>query len=144
MIERGLEPVLAARSRWKREELAADLGRELETGPADVSDPPSVAALVERGDVLVTTVGPFVRWGQAAAAAATTKAAHYIDSTGEPEFIREVFERYAPAARESRIGMLTAMGYDWVPGNVAGGPPLRRGGRLPPPPGRGGVAGRSG
>jgi short subunit dehydrogenase-like uncharacterized protein len=130
MVERGLKPVLAARSADKLGALAAELGGELETATADVSDPPSVAALVEEGDVLVTTVGPFARWGQPAAAAATTKGAHYIDSTGEPKFIREVFERYGPAAEASRVAMLTAMGYDWVPGNLAGGLALDRAGEL--------------
>jgi short subunit dehydrogenase-like uncharacterized protein len=80
--------------------------------------------------VLVTTVGPFARWGQPAAAAATTKGAHYIDSTGEPAFIREVFERYGPAAQGAGIAMLTAMGYDWVPGNLAGALALERAGEL--------------
>jgi len=130
MVERGMRPVLAARSRDKLDALAAELGGDLETSTADVADPPSVAALVERGDVLVTTVGPFARWGQPAAAAATTKGAHYIDSTGEPSFIREVFERYGPAAEQSGIGMLTAMGYDWVPGNLAGALALDRAGEL--------------
>jgi short subunit dehydrogenase-like uncharacterized protein len=131
MVERGLRPVLAARSQSKLDELAAELGGErLETATADVSDPPSVAALVESGDVLVTTVGPFARWGQPAAAAATTAGAHYIDSTGEPVFIREVFERYGPAAEQAGIGMLTAMGYDWVPGNLAGALALQRAGDL--------------
>jgi short subunit dehydrogenase-like uncharacterized protein len=130
MLERGVKPVLAARSRDKLEALAAELGGGLETATADVSDPPSVAALVERGDVLVTTVGPFARWGQPAAAAATTAGAHYIDSTGEPAFIREVFERYGPAAEQSGSAMLTAMGYDWVPGNLAGGLALDRAGEL--------------
>jgi short subunit dehydrogenase-like uncharacterized protein len=130
MVERGLQPVLAARSQDKLDALAAELGGDLDTGTADVGDPPSVAALVDRGDVLVTTVGPFARWGQPAAAAATTKGAHYIDSTGEPAFIREVFERYGPAAEQAGIGMLTAMGYDWVPGNVAGGLALDRAGEL--------------
>src|SRR5215218_4661178 len=130
MVERGLKPVLAARSRDKLDALAAELGGELETATADVADPPSVAALVERGDVLVTTVGPFARWGQPAAAAATTNGAHYIDSTGEPQFIREVFERYGPAAEQTGVGMLTAMGYDWVPGNLAGGLALERAGEL--------------
>ena len=54
--------------------------------------------------------------------------AHYIDSTGEPAFIREVFERYGPAAEQAGIGMLTAFGYDWVPGNLAGGLALDRAG----------------
>jgi short subunit dehydrogenase-like uncharacterized protein len=128
MVERGLKPVLAARGRDKLDALASELGGDLETATADVSDPPSVAALVDKGDVLVTTVGPFARWGQPAAAAATTAGAHYIDSTGEPAFIREVFERYGPAAEATGAAMLTAMGYDWVPGNVAGGLALERAG----------------
>ena len=128
MVERGLTPVLAARSRDKLEALAEELGGGLETAVADVSDPPSVAALVEKGDVLVTTVGPFTRWGGPAAAAATTAGAHYLDSTGEPGFIREVFERYGPAAERSGAAMLTAFGYDWVPGNLAGALALRRSG----------------
>src|SRR5215208_5923385 len=130
MVERGLKPVLAGRTQAKLDTLAAELGGRLETQTADVADPPSVTKLVERGDVLVTTVGPFARWGQPAAAAATTNGAHYIDSTGEAAFIREVFERYGPAAEQSGSGMLTAMGYDWVPGNLAGALALDRGGDL--------------
>jgi short subunit dehydrogenase-like uncharacterized protein len=130
MVERGLSPVLAARSKDKLDRLAEELGGNLETASADVSDPPTVAALVEPGDVLVTTVGPFVRFGQPAAAAATTVGAHYIDSTGEPPFIREVFERYGPPADDAGIGMLTAFGYDWVPGNLAGALALERAGEL--------------
>jgi short subunit dehydrogenase-like uncharacterized protein len=121
MVERGLKPVLAARSQDKLDALSEELGGGFETATADVADPPSVRALVEKGDVLVTTVGPFVRWGAPAAAAATTAGAHYIDSTGEPPFIREVFERYSPAAE---------LGYDWVPGNLAGGLALERAGEL--------------
>ncbi|MEA2332129.1 MAG: hypothetical protein QOH58_2267 [Thermoleophilaceae bacterium] len=122
-----MRPVLAARGRERLEAMAAELGG-LETAVADVSDPGSVRALVERGDVLVTTVGPFARWGAPAAAAASSAGAHYIDSTGEPAFIREVFERYGPAAEQSGAAMLTAFGYDWVPGNLAGGIALRRAG----------------
>ena len=78
--------------------------------------------------MLVSTVGPFVRWGAPAAAAASEVGAHYIDSTGEPPFIREVFERYGAAAEQSGCGMLTAFGYDWVPGNLAGALALSRAG----------------
>ena len=79
MVERGLKPVLAARSHDKLVALGQELGGGLETATADVSDPPTVAQLVEPGDVLVTTVGPFAKWGQPAAAAASTVGAHYID-----------------------------------------------------------------
>ena len=129
MVARGLRPVLAARDAAKLKRLSSDLGAELELAEADVADPPSVRELVERGDVLVTTVGPFVRFGAQAAAAATTAGAHYLDSTGEPPFIRDVFERYGPVAERAKCGMLTAFGYDWVPGNLAGGIALAAGRR---------------
>jgi short subunit dehydrogenase-like uncharacterized protein len=128
MVERGLKPVLAARSADKLARLNAELGGGLETATADVSDPPSIGATIEPGDVLVTTVGPFVRWGHAAASVAVTSGAHYLDSTGEPTFVREVFERYGPSAEKAGIGMLTAFGYDWVPGNLAGALALRAAG----------------
>jgi short subunit dehydrogenase-like uncharacterized protein len=127
MAELGTRPVLAARGRDRLEAMAAELGG-LDTVVADVADPASVRALVEAGDVLVTTVGPFARWGAPAAEAATAAGAHYIDSTGEPAFIRQVFERYGPAAERAGCAMLTAFGYDWVPGNLAGGLALARAG----------------
>ncbi|MDX6698181.1 MAG: hypothetical protein QOE65_1578 [Solirubrobacteraceae bacterium] len=125
LIDRGEKPVLAARSAEKLEQLAGELGGGLETAQADVSRPDTVRALVERGDVLLTTVGPFSRWGAPAVEAAVAAGAHYIDSTGEPEFIRSVFERYGPGAQAAGCGLVTAFGYDWVPGNLAGALALR-------------------
>src|SRR3954449_6040763 len=98
MVGRGLRPVLAARSAERLEALAGELGG-LDTMVADVADPASVRSLVERGDVLVTTVGPFARWGRPAVDAAIAAGAHYIDSTGETHFIREIFERFGPGAQ---------------------------------------------
>jgi short subunit dehydrogenase-like uncharacterized protein len=124
MAKRGMRPVLAGRRREAVEALAAELG-ELEATTADVADPASVRALVERGDVLVSTVGPFARWGDSALDAALDAGAHYVDSTGEPPFVRKVFEAGGPRAERSGSLLLTAMGYDWVPGNLTGGLALR-------------------
>jgi short subunit dehydrogenase-like uncharacterized protein len=128
LVALGETPVLAARSAGKLRELAAELGGGLDTAQADVSRPETVRALVERGDVLLTTVGPFARWGAPAVEAAVASGAHYVDSTGEPEFVRAVFERYDPGAEAAGCGLVTAMGYDWVPGNLAGALALREAG----------------
>ncbi|WP_435737386.1 saccharopine dehydrogenase NADP-binding domain-containing protein [Cellulosimicrobium sp. PMB13] len=129
LVRRGTRPLLAGRSPDRLASLADDLagstGPRLETAVADVDDPASVRALVERGDVLVSTVGPFVRHGAAAVEAAIDAGAVYLDSTGEPAFIREVVERYGPRARAAGTALLTAFGHDWVPGNVAGALALR-------------------
>lgn len=119
MTRRGLRPVLAGRSPERLDTLAQRLGG-LPTARADVSDPASVRALVDQGDVLVSTVGPFARFGAAAVEAAVDAGAIYFDSTGEPPFIRSVFERYGPAAERSGAALLTAFGNDYVPGTLAG------------------------
>lgn len=120
MVQRGMTPLLAARNPQALDELAKTLDGDLATQVADVSDPASVAALVSEGDVLVSTVGPFIRWGDVAADAAVAKGAHYIDSTGEGAFIRSIFDDYGPRAQAAGITMMTALGYDWAPGNLAG------------------------
>jgi len=124
LVARGARPVLAARSEAKVRSLAEELGG-LEWAVADVERPDSVRALVERGDVLVSTVGPFARWGEPAVQAAIGAGAHYLDSTGEGAFIREVFERHGAGAQAAGCGLVTAFGYDWVPGNLAGALALR-------------------
>ena len=39
--------------------------------------------------------------------------------------IREIFEHYGPGAEAAGCALLTALGYDWVPGNLAGALALR-------------------
>ena len=128
LVRRGARPLLAGRSRERVRALARELGG-LDSAVADVARPASIAALVRRGDVLVSTVGPFVRHGAPVVRAAIAAGAHYIDSTGESRFIRDVFELYGPQARAAGSGLLTAMGYDYVPGNLAGALALRDAGR---------------
>jgi short subunit dehydrogenase-like uncharacterized protein len=114
----GERPVLAGRDGARVRALADELGG-LEWAVADVSRPESVRALVERGDVLISCVGPFARWGAPAVEAAIDAGAHYLDSTGETPFIRQLFEQRGPRADAAGCVLLTAMGYDWVPGNLA-------------------------
>src|SRR6478672_1909343 len=120
MVARGMSPVLAARNGERLRGLADELGG-LESAVADVERPETVRELVGRGDVLVSTVGPFVRWGEPAVQAAIAGGATYLDSTGETGFIREVFERHGPGAEAAGCALLTAAGYDWIPGNLAAG-----------------------
>lgn len=120
LLAGGAEPLLAGRSGDSLGALTADLGGDLETAVADVADPASVRALLEPGDVMVSTVGPFNRWGAPAIEAAIDAGCPYIDSTGEPAFIRRVFDQWGPRAAAAGAPLLTALGYDWVPGNLAG------------------------
>ena len=114
----GARPVLAGRDRARLEALAERLGG-LPVAEADTSRPDSVRALVGAGDVLVSTVGPFLTRGEPAVRAAVEAGAAYLDSTGEPPFLRRVFEEFGPRAA-GRCALVPAFGYDFVPGNLAG------------------------
>jgi short subunit dehydrogenase-like uncharacterized protein len=129
LAARGARPLLVARNAGRVRALAGELGLDSAVADATAADAPAaIAARLAPGDVLISTVGPFMRWGEAAVRAAIAAGAHYLDSTGEPPFIRAVFERHGPDARTAGSALLTAMGYDYVPGNLAGALALREAG----------------
>ena len=118
LAAQGGPVVLAGRSEASVRELAERLA--LEWRVADALRQNSVFALVEEGDVLVSTVGPFLKWGEPAVRAAIAGKGIYIDSTGEPAFIRHVFDEFGPPAERAGASLLPAMGYDFVPGALGG------------------------
>jgi short subunit dehydrogenase-like uncharacterized protein len=113
----GAAPVLAGRSEGPLRDLAERLGTEWRL--ADALRRNSVFDLLEKGDVLVSTVGPFAKWGEPAVRAAIAAGGTYIDSTGEPSFMRRVFDEFGAPAERAGAALLTAMGYDYVPGTLA-------------------------
>src|SRR4051794_9187245 len=134
LVARGARPVLAGRNPDKLAALADELGG-LDTARADVSDPAAVRALLEPGDVLVTTVGPFLQLGEPALAAAVEAGAVYLDSTGEPPFVRRVFQEFGPRADRAPLGPAFGLGY--VPGHPPRAPPPGEAGPRAPPLRRG-------
>ena len=131
LVADGERPMLVARRAEPLQALADELGG-LDVAVADASDRSALAAVVEPGDVLVATVGPFLRHGRTAAQVAAETGAHYLDSTGEGTFIREVFERWGPIAASHGTVMLTAFGFDFVPGSLAGALALEEAGPQAP------------
>jgi short subunit dehydrogenase-like uncharacterized protein len=125
MVAGGARPVLAGRDQSRLSALAARIsqagdGAELETVVATAEEPGPLRDLIGVGDVLVSTAGPFMKVGRPIVAAAVNAGAVYLDSTGEPPFIRQVFEEFGPRAERTGAVLLTAFGYDFVPGNLAG------------------------
>jgi short subunit dehydrogenase-like uncharacterized protein len=117
-----LRIALAGRSRSRVEEVRAWLPAAARDWPvleADSGDPASLAALAEGTRVLVTTVGPYSRYGLPVVEACARAGTHYADLTGEVLFVREAIDRFDAAARESGAKIVHACGFDSVPSDLA-------------------------
>lgn len=127
LVDRGLPVLAAARSEEKLARLA-ERHPAISVAVADVADPASVAGAAEGCDLLITTVGPYTKFGDVAAEAALAARIPYVDITGEPGWLRRVFAGYGPRAAELGLAMLPAFGYDYVPGNLGAAIALDRAG----------------
>ncbi|MGC0386445.1 saccharopine dehydrogenase family protein [Streptomyces sp. SAI-129] len=117
----GLRWAIAGRGEEKlrrlRERLTGATGTAADVGVllADVSDPASLRELAGQARVVATTVGPYVRYGDALVAACAEAGTDYLDLTGEPEFVDLTYVRHDARARETGARLVHACGFDSVP-----------------------------
>jgi short subunit dehydrogenase-like uncharacterized protein len=98
----------------RREALEALAGPGEEVHVADARDEESLRAAFAGAGVVASLAGPFLDLGLAPVRAAAAAGAHYLDSTGEQEFVRLVHDRV-----EADTVVLPAFGFDYVPGDLA-------------------------
>lgn len=118
LVRAGADVVLAGRDPAKLARLAAELGGSVRTHAVALGDAAGLRRLLEPCACVIACAGPFVLHGEPVLAAAAETGTHYVDSTGEQPFMRLVFERYGPVAERNGAVLLTAMGFDYVPGDM--------------------------
>ncbi|MDQ3878315.1 MAG: saccharopine dehydrogenase NADP-binding domain-containing protein [Actinomycetota bacterium] len=115
--ERSASFVVCGRNRDKLEKLAADTGAQ-DVRVAEAGDVDGLVEALSDVKVMITCVGPFLKFGDTALEAALAARVHYVDSTGEGRFIDKVIERAAEATAAG-IAMAPALGFDEVPADTA-------------------------
>jgi short subunit dehydrogenase-like uncharacterized protein len=117
----GTRIALAGRSRARCEEVRDSLPGAALDWPvleADSGVPDSLAALAAQTRVLVTTVGPYARYGLPVVEACARAGTHYADLSGEVLFVREAIDRWDAVARGTGARIVHACGYDSVPSDL--------------------------
>ena len=117
----GARIALAGRSRAKVESVRATLPALAHDWPiveADASDPEAMRELAESTKVIVTTVGPYARYGLPVVAACAAAGTHYADLTGEVLFVRESADSYHEVAKASGAKITHACGFDSIPSDL--------------------------
>ena len=85
---------------------------------ASVDDQPSLERMAARTQVLLTTVGPFIDYGEPVVRACIAQGADYIDSTGEPFFVQQLLGRHAPDAQRANVRVVSSCGFDSIPADL--------------------------
>ncbi|SDD17714.1 saccharopine dehydrogenase family protein [Actinokineospora iranica] len=88
---------------------------EMDLLVADVEDPASLKAVAEAARVVVTTVGPYINYGDALVAACAQAGTDYADLTGEPEFVDRTYLRHHKTAVASGARLVHCCGFDSIP-----------------------------
>lgn len=109
---------LAGRSPGKLAEVAADLEVDWPMIIADADDPAALRAMAESTRAVVTTVGPYMKYGMPLVEACALTGTHYADLAGEVLFIRQSIERFDAIAQESGARIVHASGYDSIPSDL--------------------------
>jgi saccharopine dehydrogenase (NAD+, L-glutamate forming) len=114
----GLRWALAGRNPDKLAAVRDGLGERWADLPllsADSSSPDSLATLAASTKVLVTTVGPYLAYGEPLVAACAEAGTDYVDLTGEPEFVDRMYLAHHATAERTGARLVHACGFDSIP-----------------------------
>lgn len=113
---------LAGRSPDKLAAVRAGLGREAQDWPivaADAASPSSLEAMAARTRVVLTTVGPYSKYGLPLVAACAKTGTDYADLTGEAMFVRQSIDDYHKQAIDTGARIVHACGFDSIPSDMS-------------------------
>ncbi len=112
---------LAGRNRDKLEAVRRRLAEispasaQLPLLTADTGDASSMRKLAESTRVVITTVGPYIKYGEPVVAACAAAGTSYVDLTGEPEFVDLMWLRYHEQAQQTGARLIHSCGFDSIP-----------------------------
>ena len=113
---------LAGRSPERLAAIRTTLGDSAQSWPiitADAASPSSLDAMAARTQVVVTTVGPYSRYGLPLVAACAAAGTDYADLTGEAMFVRQSIDDYHKQAVDTGARIVHACGFDSVPSDMS-------------------------
>jgi len=117
----GCRWALAGRNQTKLEAVRDRLVRinpalaDLPLLTADTGDAASLRRVAEAARVVITTVGPYLNYGEPLVAACAAAGTDYVDLTGEPQFVDEMYLKHHDQAVSTGARIVHACGFDSIP-----------------------------
>lgn len=117
----GARIALAGRSPDRLERVRETLTGDARSWPiltADASAPSTLQEMAARTRVVVTTVGPYAKYGLPLVEACAAAGTDYADLTGEPNFIRDSIDLYHKQAVDTGARIVHSCGFDSIPSDL--------------------------
>jgi short subunit dehydrogenase-like uncharacterized protein len=113
----NLKWAMAGRSKDKLAAVRDAIGAPSDTPLilADAGDPASLKAMVDQTRSVITTVGPYLLYGNELVAACAASGTDYFDLCGETPWMRRMIDAHQATAQASGARIMFSCGYDSVP-----------------------------
>lgn len=109
---------IAGRDEAKLNELQSKLGSTVDIILANSDDADSLDEMTKQTQVIISTVGPYLKYGEPLIKSCTTHGTDYVDLTGEAIFIKDMMDKYQDAAKQSGARIVNSCGFDSIPSDL--------------------------
>ena len=106
---------IAGRNLTKLKKVAEDNKTKVEILIADSDDEHALDHLTSRARVILSTTGPFHRYGSMLVASCIKNQTHYVDITGENFWVKGLIEKHHAEASAKGIRIIPSCGFDSIP-----------------------------
>ena len=116
--ERSTKWAIAGRNQEKLKTVADELCPEVEILIADSDDEDALDRLTQRAKVVLSTAGPFHRYGSKLVASCVKNNTHYVDITGENFWVKGLIDKHHEEASKKGVRIIPSCGYDSIPSDL--------------------------
>lgn len=119
---------LAGRDQQKLETLQTAINRlqqsqSTKTDKVDIimansDDQASLDAMTKQTQVVISTVGPYLKYGEPLIRSCAENGTDYVDLTGEAIFIKDMLDKYQQTAKQSGARIINSCGFDSIPSDL--------------------------
>ena len=117
-LETQAKWAIAGRNQEKLRKVAEENLAEVEILIADSHDEVALDNLTLRAKVILSTAGPFHRYGSKLVASCVKNNTHYVDITGENFWVKGLIENHHEEAARKGIRIIPSCGFDSIPSDL--------------------------
>ena len=109
---------IAGRDEDKLNKLQSELASKVDIIIANSKDSTSLDEMTKQTQVIISTVGPYLQYGEPLIKSCAENGTDYVDLTGEAIFIKDMMDKYQDTAKQSGARIVNSCGFDSIPSDL--------------------------